>query len=162
MGVSPSGLTQYPGMSRERIPLSDFPTCAQCREMGVPVSDTLARMEAALGHGVLVAFLVRHGGRDIEVPARAPATQPDDDVGRALEWLHRDLGAGRWNVPLGPSSARARFSFAVLRRLRAGRSLAGIAEELGCHTRTVTQRKTHFTRRGLLPASDDTRKGIAP
>lgn len=53
----------------------------------------------------------------------------------------------------------ARLAWAILTRLRAGGSLAGITGELGCTVRAVSRRKTIFTRRGLLPAPGSTAKG---
>ena len=146
-------------MSRDPGSASDFPTCADCRAMGFAVSGTLAALEADLGHDVLIAFLKAHGGRVTAIPARARATPCGDPVALAKDWLRRDIGHGRWDVPLGPVSGKARLAWAILTRLRAGGSLAGIAAELGCTGRAVSRRKTIFTRRGLLPAPGSTAKG---
>ena len=146
-------------MSRDPGSASDFPTCADCRAMGFPVSGTLAALEAALGHDVLIAFLTAHGGRVTEIPARVPATPCGDPVALALDWLRREIGHGRWDVPLGPVAGNVRLAWAMLKRLRAGASLRMVAVELGCSGRTVSRRKTIFTRRGLLPAPGSTAKG---
>ncbi|MCA8878609.1 MAG: hypothetical protein KDA73_01365 [Rhodobacteraceae bacterium] len=143
-------------MTRDADPLSEIPTCAHCREMGLPVSDTLARLETELGHDTLRAFLAAKGGRLVVIPVRAVANADSDPIAAALDWLRRDVGYGRWEVPLGPMARRARLSWAILTRLRAGRSLATIAGELGCALRTVTNHKTRFTRRGVLPAPAST------
>ena len=125
--------------------------------MGFPVTDTLAALEAELGHDVLIAFLTAHGGRVVEIPRLAKPC--DDPVARALDWLRREIGHGRWDVPLGPVAGNVRQAWTMLKRLRAGASLRMVAVELGCTGRAVSRRKTIFTRRGLLPAPGSTAKG---
>ena len=152
-------MTHDPGMSRDPGSASDFPTCADCRAMGFAVSGTLAALEADLGHDVLIAFLTAHGGRVAEIPIRAAVAPCGDPVARAKDWLRREIGHGRWDVPLGPMAGNAQRAWAILTRLRSGASLAGIAAEIGCTTRNVSRQKTIFTRRGLLPAPGSTAKG---
>jgi hypothetical protein len=128
----------------------DFPTCAECLEMGVYIPPMLARIECDVGHRALVAFLQRWGGQEVSIPKSAP--DPDKPFAEVLDWLRSDLGFGRWNVPLGIVAARTLVRWQMLARLRAGQSLAQVAHATQCSTRSVSQRKTDFTRRGLLPA----------
>ena len=128
----------------------DYPTCAQCLEMGVYVSPMLALIERDVGHAALIDFLLRWGGQEVSIAKKL--TGEDTLHADVFDWLHSDLGYGRWAVPRGLVGDRTVTRWHMLRRLRAGQSLAQVARAVGCTTRAVSQRKTDFMRRGLLPA----------
>lgn len=129
--------------------------------MGVDMPYPLPELEAEIGHPALVAFLLEWGGHEVGIPSRR--VKPGTPHAAALDWLRREVGYGRWMVPRGPVSDRAAAAWETLRRLRAGQSLTEIARAQTCHTRTISNRKTKFTRRGLLdPATQDTTKDKHP
>ncbi|MBV0912852.1 hypothetical protein [Anianabacter salinae] len=138
---------------------SDYPTCAQMREMGLPVSDVLSELESALGHEDLIAFLQATGGAEFHVPSKPPAKPPSSPEERAGECLRQTIGWGSYQVPLGPTSAMARSCFAILKGLRQGQTVSQIAKSQGLNSRTVTRRKAILSELGLLDTSADTSKG---
>jgi len=129
--------------------------------MGLDMPYPLTALEAAIGPRALVAFLLEWGGHEASIQSRP--VKPDAPHAAALDWLRREVGYGRWMVPRGPVSDRATAAWETLRRVRAGQSIKAIASAQNCHTRTVSNRKTKFTRLGLLdPAPHDTTKDKHP
>ena len=128
----------------------DYPTFAECLEMGVYVPPMIGEIEAECGHAALVAFLLRWGGQEIHI-AKTSA-ESGAPAAAVLNWLRSDIGYGRWAVPRALVSDRTVIRWHMLRRLRAGQTLSQVAHGVGCTTRSVSNRKTDFTRRGLLPA----------
>lgn len=148
-------------MARTAPETPEYPTCVQCLHMGLDMPYPLAALEAAIGHPALVAFLLEWGGLEVGIPSRP--VNPGTPHAAALDWLRREVGYGRWMVPRGPVSDRATAAWETLRRLRAGQSLTEIARAQTCHTRTISNRKTKFTRRGLLDhAAHDATKDKHP
>ena len=133
-------------MSSDPAPNLLFPTCAECESIGVALPEWLPRMEAAVGVDATRAFLLRHAGRQVVVPARPAA----DDAPR--DWLRRELGYGRLTVPMGPAARTHRQRWTALALLRDGRSLSQVAAAVNAHTRTVSKWRADLLQRGLLRA----------
>ncbi|TDL83901.1 helix-turn-helix domain-containing protein [Meridianimarinicoccus aquatilis] len=130
----------------------EYPTFDECLKMGVHIAPMIGRMEADCGHSVLVAFLLRWGGVELNIPKSAPDEK--SPFATVLNWLRRDIGYGAWRVPRALVNDRTVLRWRMLHLLRAGQSLSEVARAVGCTARTVSYRKTDFTRRGLLPSPD--------
>ena len=108
-------------------------------------------MEDNCGHEVLRAFLLAHGGRQLNIPSRPLTAAPDNRLNTALRWLQGHVGHGRITVPAGPMAYRARLAWTIYHRLTQGQSLAEIAGALHIHTRTVSQHRARLVKIGALP-----------
>lgn len=129
--------------------------------MGFDVSPWLERIENEFGHAALISFLLEKGGREIFVRRKNLPQPAGDSTQMILEWLRRELGAGKWVVPLGPIGVRARTAFGILRGLQDGKSLGQLAGELGLHLSTVSRWKSILRRRGLLSDTLSNLKGTS-
>jgi hypothetical protein len=140
-------------MATDPNPHLPFPTCADCVRIGLYIPPFLRDMERDLGHDVLKAFLLAHGGRQLSLRQAAPDVTATDPFGRAEAWLRKAVGFGKITVPKGPAGRAARIAWTTYRMLCDGRSLTQIARATDCHMRSVSNRKKQFAALGLLPAA---------
>lgn len=129
-------------MAHDPTPDLLFPSSADCRSLGIDMPEWLPALEAAIGFDATRAFFLRHGGRQVVIPAAAAEG--------ARGWLRQELGHGRMTLPMGPAARRHRQRLTALALLRQGRSLAQVAARLNVHSRTVSSWKADFADRGLL------------
>jgi len=139
-------------MSKPLPKLTDIPTCAELGSIGVDVPDWLAALEAAFGPSASRRFLEAFAGREVNIPSgNVRGTALDRACGpRAARWLQKELGRGKFRVPMALASTTARRRLVILSHLAAGRSLEATAAAAQCHTRTVSAMKTRLRAEGRL------------
>lgn len=139
-------------MVSDPFPLLLSPTCAECAGIGLPdMPPMLWDMEDDCGHEVVRAFLLAHGGRQLNIPSRPLNAAPDDRLNAALRCLQGNVGHGRITIPAGPMAHSARLAWTIYHRLMQGQSLAEIAGALHVHTRTVSNHRARLVNAGIRP-----------
>ena len=139
-----------------------FPSCAECAGIGYRyVPALLWDMEDDCGADVMKAFALQHGGTVMKISAahaipdfRAPDLDP---LTAARGWLFPAKGRSDLTISLGPGSPAARVAWTAFQRLKAGASLAQVAERTAVDLRTVCNIKNKLRLVGALP-----KNGTAP
>lgn len=138
-----------------------FPSCAECAGIGYRhVPALLWDMEDDCGADVMKAFALQHGGTVMKISAahaipdfRAPDLDP---LTAARGWLFQAKGRGDLTIPLGPASRAARVAWTAFQMLKAGASLAQVAERTAVDLRTVCNIKNKLRLVGALPEKGST------
>lgn len=129
-----------------------YPTCAQCAGIGIYAGpDWQYDLEDDLGFLVLKALIMAHGGREMHVWHRQPATATAP-LDRAQAWLLARFGPGKMMIHLGPLARKNRVAWLIFTLLRDGASLAEIAAATDTHTRTISRHRKRLQDMGALPA----------
>lgn len=141
-------------MQTDRTPHLLIPTCAQCDEIALrEMPELLCDIEDRFGFDVLKAFLFEFGGRQYSVSVRPNAARKQSGVSDLHEWLHHRCVAGKISVPLGNIALQTRLAWTIALHLRAGWSLAVIAQAVACEARTVSLHKNRLVKIGWLRAA---------
>lgn len=132
-----------------------IPTSEECRGLGIYIPPLLTEIEKKFGHDALAEFLRTYGGRRywvIHDPENCP-------VGSLEEFLSKKLGGGELRIPFGPVSFNNRRRVAVLRALKAGKTVSRISNETRYSERSIYSIKARFKEMGLLPNIKKPKKG---